>query len=85
MDIEDDIVLRDFDVNDLENDHDWVKKYIDYAETATSVTSLGSSVSKNLAKAGTRTISYELTQLSALTINGCSAVVKLYDANTTTQ
>ncbi len=83
MAIEDELQFTklEFDINNVEETRNQIKKYLDYADVITGLQSLGKGTYENLTKAGTRTFSYELTKLSSLTVGGCSTVVKLYDAN----
>jgi hypothetical protein len=83
MAIENELATQEFDINKIEEERDRYKKYLDYADSLLSISSLGAGAYEQLAKAGTRSMSYELTQLSSLTANGCSAVINLYDSSTT--
>lgn len=78
LDIEFELSAKE--INDIENDHDFAKKYLDYADAIISVSSLASSTYDLASKAGTRTFAYELTNLAALTLDGCNATVKIYEA-----
>ena len=82
MAIENELATQEFDISKVEEQRDRYKKYLDYADSVVNITSLGKGAYDQLSKAGTRTMSYELTQLSSLTVSGCDAVVKLYDVNT---
>lgn len=82
IDIANELATQDFDISKVEEERDRYKKYLDYAESVVSIASLGKGTFDNLSKAGTRTISYEISQLTSLTVGGCSAAVRLYDVNT---
>lgn len=84
MEIEDELQFSkpSFDLDNVEQTRNQVKKYLDYAEGVMSVASLGKGTHENLAKAGGRTMSYNFAKLTSLTVGGCDAVVKLYDADT---
>lgn len=82
MAIENELATQEFDISKVEEQRDRYKKYLDYADSVVNITSLGKGAYDQLSKAGTRTMSYELTHLSSLTVSGCDAVVKLYDVNT---
>ena len=81
MAIENDLATQEFDIAKVEEERDRYKKYLDYADSIVSLSSLGKGAYGQLAKAGTRTMSYELTNLTSLTISGCDAVVKLTNAD----
>ena len=84
MAIEDELQFTkpEFDINNVEETRNQIKKYLDYADVVAGVASLGKETYENISKAGSRTFSYEITKLTSLTVNGCSTVVKLYDADT---
>ena len=82
MAIENDLATQEFDINKVEEERDRYKMYIDYADSLVNISSLGKDAYGNLLKAGTRTMSYELTQLTSLTVSGCDAVVKLNNTET---
>ena len=81
MAMENDLATQEFDINKVEQERDRYKKYLDYADSLVSISSLGSGAYEQLSKAGTRTMSYELTHLTSLTASGCDAVVKLTNAD----
>jgi len=83
MAIEDELQFTkpEFDINNVEETRNQIKKYLDYADVITGVASLGQGTYENIAKAGSRSFGYEVTKLTSLTVGGCSTVVKLYDAN----
>jgi len=84
MDIEDELQFTkpEFDIDNVEQTRNQVKKYLDYAESVVSIASLGKGAHESLVKAGSRTMSYSFAKLTSLTVGGCGAVVKLYDADT---
>lgn len=84
MAIEDELQFSkpEFDINNVEETRNQIKKYLDYADSVVGVGSLASGTMENLAKAGNRTMSYNISKLTSLTVGGCDATVKLYDSNT---
>jgi hypothetical protein len=84
MAIEDELQFTkpEFDINNVEETRNQIKKYLDYADVITGVSSLGQGTYENITKAGSRSFGYEITKLTSLTTGGCDTVVKLYDANT---
>ncbi len=84
MEIEDEwqFTKSKYDINNVEEVRNEIKKYLDYADTVISLSSLGESTFDTFEKAGKRSISYNISKLTSLTVSGCDAVVKLYDANT---
>ena len=83
MAIEDELQFTkpEFDLNNVEETRDNLKKYIDYADALNSIISLGKDTYENILEAGDKSYSYELLSLSSLSIGGCDAVVKLYNAD----
>ena len=86
MAIEDELQFTkpEFNLDNLEETHDKIQKYLDYADVVTGVSSLGAGAYSSISKAGTRSFGYELAELSSVTVGGCSAVVKLYDTEDST-
>ncbi len=68
-------------LNSVESKHDFVKKWLDYTDTALSLYSLSDAIYGMSKKAGASTIKYQLTELSAIGVGSCSGMVKLYNAN----
>lgn len=84
MEVEDELQFSkpSFDLENVEQTRNQIKKYLTYAESVMSIASLGKGTHENLTKSGGRTMSYNFAKLTSLTVGGCDAVVKLYDADT---
>jgi hypothetical protein len=82
MAIEDELQfsIPTFNKNNIAQTREKIKKYLDYTDAIQGIISLEKNTYKNLEKAQTQSFSYNMTQLTSLSINDCSTAVKLYDA-----
>lgn len=86
MEIQDELLFstNKFDIDNVEGDHDQIKKYLDLADAVISLGLTYEAGAEIAKKAGSRTFGYELTKITSLTISGCDAIVKFYKLNETT-